>query len=53
MQDHSSDIPNFCPVCGGDSVTAYTRLGALHLFRCGSGHWFFFELLEAETPQKK
>ena len=43
MANESIHTPRFCPICGQNSIEAYVRPGALHLYRCGNGHFFMFD----------
>src|SRR6478609_4266337 len=45
METNDPIVPNWCPICGCDSMAAFFRPGAIDLYRCGQGHWFFYDSL--------
>ena len=45
METKDPLYPNLCPICGCDSIAAFFRPGAIDLYRCSQGHWFFYDSL--------
>ena len=42
-----------CPICGRNSIRAFERPGALHLYQCEDGHFFLFDTTRRQVVDER